>query len=134
VTQFYMLDTDISSYILKNRDPNLRVRLNRLAMDQVSVSVVTKAELLYGVQRSTSAKINRKIVDAFLTHLTVLSWNGEAAEHYAQIRAALDRKGTPIGNLDTMIAAHARSLGAIIVTNNVRHFKKVPGLKVENWV
>jgi tRNA(fMet)-specific endonuclease VapC len=132
--QLYMLDTDISSYIIKERPPQVEARLDRFAMEQLCVSVVTKAELLYGVKRSSSPKVNRPIVEAFLKHVTVLDWDGLAAEHYADVRAGLERKGTPIGNLDTMIAAHARSLQALLVTHNLKHFKRVPGLKVETWV
>lgn len=130
----YMLDTDISSYIIKKRDAVIRARLAKVPVSDVCVSVVTKAELLYGVARSSSKRVNRLAVDEFLSFVRVLSWDDEAAEHYAEIRAGLEIAGAPIGNLDTMIAAHARSCRVAVVTNNERHFRKVPGLRVENWL
>jgi tRNA(fMet)-specific endonuclease VapC len=131
--QLYMLDTDTCSYAIKERTPAIRERLSNIALEEQCISVVTYAELLYGVKRSSSKRINRPIVEAFVKHLAILSWDADAAEHYGDMRAALEKNGTPIGNMDMMIAAHARSLGAIVITNNVRHFKRVPGLRVEAW-
>ncbi|MFO1433399.1 MAG: type II toxin-antitoxin system VapC family toxin [Candidatus Competibacteraceae bacterium] len=96
--------------------------------------MVTYAELLYGVKRSSSQRVNRQVVDAFVKHLTLLEWNADAAEHYADLRTHLEIRGTPIGAMDLMIAAHVRSLEAVLVTNNRRHFDKVPGLTVESWI
>lgn len=98
------------------------------------MSTVTLAELLYGVQRSSRKKENRAAVDALTRHLTVVDWSRDAAEHHADIRAVLKNKGQLIGSNDLMIAAHARSLGAIVVTNNVKDFRRVKGLKHENWM
>ncbi len=128
-----MLDTDISSFIIKKRDPAIQARLAQVAANDVCISVITKAELLYGVARSSNQQVNRSAVDEFLTFVRVLPWDDEAAEHYAEIRAALEAAGTPIGNLDLMIAAHARSCRLAVVTNNERHFRKVPSLRVDNW-
>lgn len=129
----YMLDTDMSSYIIRERSPQLLARFRQIPTDQLCLSVVTLAELLYGVERSSSKRVNRSVVDAFVNKLLILRWNRAAAELYAQIRTALEAAGTPIGAMDMMIAAHARSLGSIVVTNNVRHFSRVPDLKIENW-
>jgi len=130
----YMLDTDTCSYIIKERPVSVLKRFGRLAMEQICVSAVTYAELLYGVARSSSKRINQPIVDDFVRHLDVLSWGHEAAEQYGKIRVVLERGGTPIGAMDMMIAAHARSLKAVLVTNNQKHFSKVKALKIENWV
>lgn len=128
-----MLDTDISSYIIRERPPHLLARFRQIPTDQLCLSVVTLAELLYGVERSSSTRVNRAIVERFVNRLLILRWNRAAAEQDAQIRTTLEVAGTPIGAMDMMIAAHARSLGSIIVTNNVRHFSRVPDLKIENW-
>jgi tRNA(fMet)-specific endonuclease VapC len=130
----YMLDTDISSYIIKKRDLAIRARLAKVPVSDVCISVITKAELLYGVARSSNKRVNRLAVDEFLTFVRVLPWDDEAAEHYAEIRAMLEASGAPIGNLDMMIAAHARSCRVAVVTNNERHFRKVQGLRVDNWL
>ncbi len=103
-------------------------------MEQVCISAVTYAELLYGVQRSSSMRVNRSIVDDFVKHLDVMDWTAETADHYGQIRVSLEASGTPIGAMDMMIAAHAKNLRLVLVTNNQRHFSKVKGLKLENWV
>ena len=95
---------------------------------------LTTAELLYGVQISSRKKGNRAAVDVLARHLSVLAWSRDAAEHYAEIRVDLKKKGQLIGANDLMIAAHARSLGAIVVTNNVKDFRRVKGLKHENWM
>ena len=129
----YMLDTDICSYVIKNRPPEVRRKMNAVPLDQQAISVVTYAELLYGVKRSSSQRVNRQMVDAFVRHLTVLEWNTDAAEHYADLRTYLEVQGMSIGAMDLMIAAHARSLEAVLVTNNRRHFDRVPELTVESW-
>ena len=130
----YMLDTDISSHIIKKRDAVIAARLAKIPLNDICISVVTKAELLYGVAKSSNKRVNRLAVNEFLAFVRVLPWDDEAAEHYAEIRAALEVAGVAIGNLDTMIAAHARSCRLAVVTNNERHFRKVPGLRVDNWL
>ena len=130
----YILDTDMCSYIIRERPVHVLAHFRKLNMDQISISTISYAELLYGVKRSRSKKINRPIVDNFARHLSVIAWSIEAAEHYGDIRAELETCGTPIGAMDMMIAAHARSLRAVLVTNNLKHFTKVKGLKLENWV
>jgi len=130
----YMLDTDISSYIIKQRPISVLERFEAISVDKICISVVTLAELIYGVERSSSTKINLPIVKNFVSCLSVLPWDSSAAEYYGKLRAILEQKGTPIGNMDIMIAAHALSKNLIVVTNNTRHFKRIPQLQVENWV
>ena len=98
------------------------------------LSVITQAELLYGVKSAAAGRTIRPAVEDFVRRLTVLDWDSAAAEHYADIRVRLETGGTPIGNMDLMIAAHARSVSAVLVTNNEKHFRRVVGLSVENWV
>lgn len=129
----YMLDTDICSYVIRERPLKVFEHFERLEMGQLHISVVTYAELIYGVEHSSSKKINSPIVNDFVRHLSVIAWDKAAAEHYGNIRAFLRVEGTLIGSMDMMIAAHARSQKMILVTNNDKHFKRVPRLKVENW-
>jgi len=129
----YLLDTDICSYIIKKRPREVLERFKAVSPMQLGISVITLAELLYGVEHSSSKTINLPIIENFVNHLQVLPWESEAAVHYSKLRVLLEQQGTPIGNMDLMIAAHALSLGRIVVTNNLRHFEKVPYLQVENW-
>ena len=129
----YMLDTDISSYIIRERPIKVFEHFETLKMDQLCISVVTYAELIYGVEHSSSKTINKTIVEQFVKHLNVIDWDKKAAEHYGNIRERLQVQGNIIGAMDMMIAAHARSQKMILVTNNEKHFKRVPKLKVENW-
>ena len=128
-----MLDTDMCSYIIKEHPESVRQRFQTLAMEQLCISVVTYAELIYGVARSSSKRVNRPIIEDFVRHLDVMDWDTEAADQYGVIRAELEAAGTPIGAMDMMIAAHAKSIKAVLVTNNQKHFTKVKGLKVDNW-
>jgi tRNA(fMet)-specific endonuclease VapC len=130
----YMLDTDTCAFILRRSSPTLLARVQTVPLQQQAVSVITLAELLYGVQVSSKKKANRAAVDELMRHLTVVEWSREAAEHYAEIRVDLKKKGQLIGSNDLLIAAHARSTGAVVVTNNVKDFGRVKGLEVENWM
>ncbi len=130
----YMLDTDTCAFIMRGASEKLRRRLLATPMDEQSISVVTLAELLFGVRLSSKPKQNRETLSAFVRHVSVFGWTEDAAEDYADIRVHLQKKGKMIGANDLMIAAHARSVGAVIVTNNEREFRRVPGLKVENWI
>jgi tRNA(fMet)-specific endonuclease VapC len=130
----YMLDTDTSSYIIRDKPASVRERFAKIDSQQICISVVTYAELLYGVKRSSSSKVNRPIVENYVRHLVIQPWDEMAADHYSTIRTLLESSGQPIGGMDTQIAAHALSLDAVLVTNNTRHFERVPGLKLENWV
>ena len=132
--KLYMLDTDTCSYIIRERPISVLEHFRKLAMEQICISSVTYAELLYGVARSSSRRINRPVVDDFVRHLDVIDWDTGAAEQYGQIRADLEARGEPVGAMDMMIAAHAKSIKAVLVTNNQKHFARIKGLKVENWV
>ena len=134
MTRLYMLDADTCGFILRRSSPTLLDRIQAVPLQQQTVSVITLAELLYGVQVSSRKKANRAAVDALVRHLTLMDWPREAAEHYAEIRADLKRKGRLIGSNDLLIGAHARSLGAVVVTNNVKDFGRVKGLEVQNWM
>ena len=129
----YMLDTDTCSFIVKRANDKVLKRLRRTPVVEVCVSIVTKAELLYGVEISPRQKTDEAAVSAFLQHLAILDFPDAAAHHYAVIRGHLKRKGAMIGANDLLIAAHARCLGLTLVTNNVAEFRRVPGLKIENW-
>lgn len=130
----YMLDTDTCAFIMRGPSENLRQKLLATPMEKQSISVVTLAELLYGVRLSSKPAQNREALGAFIKYVSVFDWPEDAAEDYAEIRAHLQKKGQMIGANDLMIAAHARSVGAVLVTNNEREFRRVPGLKVENWL
>ncbi|HEY0796770.1 MAG TPA: type II toxin-antitoxin system VapC family toxin [Acidisarcina sp.] len=130
----YMLDTDISSYIMKRSHEAVLARLREVPVRDVCISVITKSELMYGVEVSPRRTQDQAALDAYLRHVAVLDFSDEAAIHYADIRAGLKRTGGLIGANDLFIAAHARCLGLVLVTNNTREFERVPGLRVENWV
>jgi tRNA(fMet)-specific endonuclease VapC len=134
MTDLYLLDTDTCAFVLRRSSDTLLERIQAVPLVEQAMSVVTYAELLYGVQMSSRKKANQAAVEAMALHLAVLEWTRDAARCYAEIRADLKRKGSMIGANDLMIAAHARSLGAIVVTNNTKDFARVKGLKVENWV
>ena len=129
----YMLDTNICIYVIKNRPEGLRERFNRLA-DQLCISAVTLAEIIYGAEKSARQIENIEVVDQFAARLDVLPFGERAATHYGQIRADLERAGHPIGLHDTMIGGHARSEGLTLVSNNVREFQHIEGLRIDNWV
>jgi tRNA(fMet)-specific endonuclease VapC len=129
-----MLDTNICSYILKARPPTLRDKLK--TTPNLTISVVVYAELCYGIELSPPhlRAPRYEQLQQFVSLLEILDWNKVAAAHYAQIRTVLKKQGTPIGNMDLLIAAHARSLNSLLITNNLNEFKRVGGLRVENWV
>jgi tRNA(fMet)-specific endonuclease VapC len=129
----YMLDTNICSYVLKNRPASVKAQFDKVGSDALAISTVVLAELYYGAARHPLSVTIRGEIDDFSSRLTVIPWDEIAADHYGVIRALLEKSGSPIGAMDMMIAAHARSLDSILVTNNTRHFEKVPGLKIENW-
>jgi len=130
----YMLDTNICIYLIKKRPPNLLEKFKSIRKNSLCISVVTYAELTYGVERSSSKKMNQKIVTDFISYLDVFPWDMDAADQYGKLRSGLEKKGTPIGNMDMLIASHALSNNCILVSNNLREFKRVPRLKYENWV
>jgi tRNA(fMet)-specific endonuclease VapC len=128
-----MRDTDTSSLIMNFKDASVLARLQRAGTSDVCISIITKSELLYGVEKSPRRLEHQTALSRYLRYIAVVDFSGEAALHYAQIRAHLQAKGTPIGPNDLFIAAHARSLGLTLVTNNTREFNRIPDLRVENW-
>jgi tRNA(fMet)-specific endonuclease VapC len=130
----WMLDTSICSFILKRRPPSIQARLESLPEDQVGVSTIVAAELRYGVARHPERTRIGLEVEDLLARLAVLPWDDAAARSYGDLRADLERKGTPIGGMDLLIAAHGLALDAVVVTNNRREFDRVPGLQIEDWL
>ena len=128
----YLLDTNTASYAIKVNVARVREQLLKIAMADVGISVITEAELRFGVARLPSAIRLKDLVEEFLLRVEVLPWNSAAANHYAEIRAALERSGKPMGNMDMLIAAHALSVEAVLVTHD-RVFRRVKGLKLEDW-
>jgi tRNA(fMet)-specific endonuclease VapC len=129
----YMLDTDTCSYIMKRSNDAVLKRLQKIPVSDVCISVVTKSELLFGVEVSPRRRQDESALNAFLRYVEVLDFPDTASPHYAKIRAYLKTLGTMIGANDLFIAAHARSLGVTLVTNNTREFGRVPKLNIENW-
>lgn len=129
-----LLDTNICIYIIKQQPPAVLERFAGFAVGDVGISVVTLAELEYGVSKSRDVKRNRHALEQFIEPLEVVRFDRDAAVIYGTIRVALAQKGQPIGSMDLLIAAHARSLNVCLVTNNESEFKRVPGLRIENWV
>ena len=128
----YMLDTNILIYTVKNKPEAVRQQFEAHG-GEICTSSVTAMEMLYGAHKSQSVRRNLDVIDALLSRLTVLDFDLTAAEHAGAIRASLASDGRPIGPYDTMIAGHARSLGLVLVTNNVGEFRRVSGLRLENW-
>src|SRR5258708_39839827 len=114
----YLLDTNTASYVIKGNFPRVRARLLKVPMAEVGISVVTEAELRFGVERRPEATSLKSVVEEFLLRVEALPWNSEAARHYARIRASLEKAGEPMGNLDLMIAAHAVAAGGVLVTHD----------------
>ncbi|MGA7292441.1 MAG: type II toxin-antitoxin system VapC family toxin [Terriglobales bacterium] len=129
----YMLDTNICSYVMKRSNDLVLKRLQKVPVSDVCVSVITKSELLYGVEVSPRRKQDQTALNAFLNYVEVLEFPDKASSHYAQIRAHLRKLGTMIGSNDLFIAAHARSLGLTLVTHNTREFERVSRLAIEDW-
>jgi len=128
----YLLDTNTVSYVIKGNLPRVRERLLKVPMSQLGISVITEAELRFGLARKPEAEKLKIVVEEFLLRVEVLQWDSEAAKHYARVRAVLELAGEPIGNLDLMIAAQALAAGAVLVTSD-RVFRRVKGLRVEDW-
>jgi len=130
----YMLDTSICSYVLRSRPPSLKARFDEAGPGALTISTVVLAELLYGSARHPSAAAIRREIGDLTCRLDVVSWDEAAAEHHGAIRATLEKRGTLLGAMDMLIAAHARSRGATLVSNDVRHFDRAEGLLVAKWV
>jgi len=127
-----LLDTNICIYIINAKPPAVLDRFLQYQINDIGLCSVVAAELAFGVAKSGSAR-NRQALDMFLAPLQILPFDTAAVWVYGDLRADLERRGSPIGSLDTMIAAHALSLNAILVTNNMREFAKVKGLQLDNW-
>src|SRR5258705_13821153 len=129
----FMLNTDACSYIMKRSHPLVLKRLQAVHVNDVCMSVITKAELLYGVEVSPRRAHDATALAAFLPYVEVIDFSNEAAHHYGEIRADLKKRGALIGANDLLIAAHARALALRLVTNNTAEFERVRGLAIENW-
>lgn len=140
----YMLDTNICSYIIKNRPIQVLHKFKKIDVHSCVISAVTLAELKYWVARnkkihqrsknSGDPKVNERVINDFVSHLIVMDFDDLAADVYGKIRAELEANGTLVGNADLMIGAHAISLKATLVTNNIKEFKRLPGIELENWL
>lgn len=129
-----MLDTNICIYLIKQQPPTVIERFQSHPIGDIGISSVTAAELSYGVSKSRHVSKNRLALEQFLAPLEVAAFDQAAAWSYGRLRAQLEGKGTPIGSMDMLIAAHALSLGVRLVSNNLTEFRRVPGLRLENWV
>jgi len=129
-----MLDTNTCIFTMKRQPPEVKRRLTRIPIGDVGISGIVAAELWYGVTQSAKKKHNEESLAQFLNFLAVEDWPAEAAPEYARIRSHLRKEGLPIGAMDLLIAAHALVTGTILVSDNVGEFRRVPGLRVENWV
>ena len=129
----YLLDTNIAIYVIKRRPLPVLEVFNR-HQGRMAISSITLAELVHGAEKSSFPTRNLSVVEDFCSRLNILAYDDRAAYQYGSIRAALEKAGQPIGINDLHIAAHVRSLGLTLVTNNMREFERVPGLLLENWI
>ena len=129
----YMLDTNICIFAIKHKPDVVIKKILSLEPEELCISAITYAELMHGVEKSMAVGRNRVALSLFLSPITILDFDGQAADEYGRIRAALEKKGTPIGPMDMLIASHAKAEGLILVTNNTREFNRVEGLVVEDW-
>ncbi len=129
----YMLDTNAASEALRGH-PQVDARLQAVPPGQWCISAVTCSEMRYGIAKRPEAVRLHRLVNEFLRVVLILPWDADAANRHGELRADLRARGTPIGDFDEMIAAHALAMGAVVVTDNTRHFKRVPGLALENWL
>ena len=129
----YMLDTSMVIYTIKNRPDKVREAFT-LHEGQMCISSVTLGELIYGAEKSSQAERNISVIEGLAARLAVMPFDEKAAAHFGQLGSELAKTGKSIGPYDVMIAGHARALGLVLVTNNVKEFKRVPGLRLDNWV
>ncbi len=129
----YMLDTNIVIYTIKNRPSQVR-EIFKKHEGQMCISSVSLGELICGAERSSQTERNLADINGLIARMEVVAFEEHASEHFGQLRAELYKTGQPIGPYDMMIAGHARSMGLILVTNNLKEFGRVPGLRFENWV
>ncbi|MFM9945123.1 MAG: type II toxin-antitoxin system VapC family toxin [Bacteroidia bacterium] len=130
----YLLDTNICIYIIKQKPLVVFEKFKTLQLGQVGISTITLAELQFGLEKSSNPNQNKEALDKFLIPIEIVDFDFNASTEYGRIRASLEKKGQSIGPLDTLIAAHALSIAATLVTNNEKEFKRVDGLKLENWI
>ena len=130
----FLLDTNICIYIIKRKPPRVLDRFIRTEISEITISSITLSELLYGVSKSSKPEQNLMALTQFVAPLDILPYSDEAAQYYGDLRAHLEKQGTPIGSLDMLIAAHALSISGTLVTNNEKEFNRVPNLNIENWV
>lgn len=130
----YMLDTNICIYIIKNNPISVRQKFEQISANNLVLSMVTLAELRYGAEKSQAREKAIKAIEQLSRHIQIAELDEVVAEHYADIRAQLERQGKPIGNNDLWLAAHARAKNWVLVSNNTREFERVVGLRLENWV
>lgn len=128
----FMLDTNTCIYLIKKKSPNILKHIKRYSVGDIGISSITLAELQYGVAKSQYKK-NREALNEFLLPIEIALFDEKAAETYGHVRALLENQGNPIDSVDTLIGSHALSLGVILVTNNIREFKRIKGLKVVDW-
>ncbi|MFW2175593.1 type II toxin-antitoxin system VapC family toxin [Acinetobacter guillouiae] len=129
----YLLDTNICIYIINNKPVHVFEKFKQYQLGQLSISSISASELAFGVEKSGSLR-NKNALDKFLAPLDVLSYDENAIWHYAKLRQSLQSKGQMIGSLDMLIAAHALALDTVLVTNNMKEFERIDGLRLENWV
>ena len=130
----YMLDTNICIYLIKQKPATIIERFRQTDVSEISISSITLSELFFGVSENSKPEQNFMALTQFVAPLEILPFGGEAAQYYGDLRAHLKKRGTPIGSLDMLIAAHALSLSNTLITNNEKEFHRVPKLKIENWV
>lgn len=129
----YLLDTNICIYIIKKKPPIVLKRFEKFPLGSIGISTITLAELQFGIRKSSNPEKNLKALNQFIIPLEIIDFDFNATIEYGLIRARLEKKGTPIGPLDTLIGAHAKSLDLTLVTNNEKEFIRIPDLKLENW-
>ncbi len=130
----FLLDTNICIYVIKQKPPEVLQRFNTYQIGDIGVSAITVAELKFGVQKSQFPARNQQALTQFPLPLKIVDFDRPAAVMYGDIRAILEKQGTPIGSLDTLIAAHTLSLQVTLITNNTKEFGRIPNLKLDNWV
>lgn len=130
----YLLDTNIWIYIIKKRPAEVIDKIKNLTLGSIGISSITLAELQYGIVKSADPDKNRKALEKFIIPLEILDFGYNETIEYGKIRSELEKQGTPIGPMDMLIASHAKSYDLTLVTNNEKEFKRIDGLKLENWV
>ena len=129
----YLLDTNICIFLIRRQSDSVREHLQQHQVGDIAISAITESELRFGADKSSDPGKNNALLDRFLLTLPVLPFDSGCAREYGRLRAFLEKKGTPIGSLDTLIAAHSLCAGLTLVTNNTREFQRVPGLSVVDW-